>query len=149
MKSLVTTVHVNAPAAVVWEVLTDLERYAEWNPFVIEAAGEVVVGARLTVRIRPPGGRATRFRPTVTAAEPERRFAWLGRLFGVPGLFVGAHRFELEPAGGATRLVQAEDFRGLLVPLVSRSLEAGTRAGGEAMNAARARRAEDLAARPR
>ena len=148
MKSVLTTVDIDAPAAVVWEVLTDLDRYAEWNPFVVEAAGEAAVGARLEVRISPPGGRATTFRPTVTAADPERRFAWLGRL-GVPGLFDGAHRFELERRADGTRLVQAEDFRGVLVPLLARSLDAGTRAGFEAMNAALARRAEDLAARSR
>ena len=130
-------------------VLTDLERYAEWNPFVLEAAGEAAVGAQLRVRIRPEGGRAMTLRPTVTAVDPGRRFAWLGRLWGVPGLFEGAHRFELEPVDGGTRLVHAEDFRGMLVPLMTGSLEKGSRAGFEAMNAALARRAEKIAAAPR
>ncbi|HXV94113.1 MAG TPA: SRPBCC domain-containing protein [Pseudonocardia sp.] len=150
MKTLETRIDIAAPPLAVWEVLTDLARYAEWNPFVLEASGEVAVGARLHVRIRPEGGRAMTFRPTVTAAEPGRRFAWLGRLWGVPGLFDGAHRFELEPIDGGTRLVHAEDFRGVLVPLVARSLETGSRAGFEAMNLALARRVEALhAARSR
>jgi hypothetical protein len=89
------------------------------------------------------------FRPAVTAADPGRRFAWLGRLWGVPGLFDGAHRFELRADGDRTRLVQAEDFRGVLVLLSAGSLETGSRAGFEAMNTAFVRRAEDLAARSR
>jgi hypothetical protein len=149
VKTLNTHIDIHAPAGAVWEVLTDLERYAEWNPFIVEAAGKVAVGACLTVRVKPVGGRATAFRPTVTAADPERRFAWLGRLWGVPGLFDGAHRFELQADGDRTRLVQAEDFRGVLVPLFAGSLETGSRAGFEAMNVALARRAEDLAARSR
>ncbi len=146
MRSIETSIVVAAPAAVVWDVLTDLERYAEWNPFVLEAAGEAAVGAQLRVRIRPEGGRAMILRPTVTAVDPGRRFAWLGRLWGVPGLFEGAHRFELEPVDGGTRLMHAEDFRGMLVPLMTGSLEKGSRAGFEAMNAALARRAEHIAA---
>ena len=147
MKTVLATVDIDAPPAVVWTVLTDLDRYAEWNPFVVRAAGDVAVGARLRVRITPEGGRATTFRPVVTAVEPERRFAWSGRLWGVPRLFDGTHRFELGRTATGTHLVQAEDFRGLLLPLLSRSLDAGTRAGFEAMNAALARRAEQLAAR--
>ncbi len=67
-------------------------------------------------------------------------FAWLGR-FGIPGVFDGAHRFELEPLGeGRTRFVQSEHFRGLLVPLLRRSLRTHTLAGFEAMNRALADR---------
>ena len=146
MRTIETSIVVAAPAAVVWDVLTDLERYAEWNPFVLEAAGEAAVGAQLRVRIRPEGGRTMTLRPTVTAVDAGRCFAWLGRLWGVPGLFEGAHRFELEPVDGGTRLVHAEDFRGMLVPLMTGSLEKGSRAGFEAMNAALARRAEHIAA---
>lgn len=149
MRTVSTTIDINAPTGAVWEALVDLDRYAEWNPFVVEATGVVQVGARLKVRIQPVGGRAMTFRPTVTSAEPGRRFAWLGRLGNVPGLFDGAHRFELEATRTGTRLVHAEDFRGVLVPLLARSLDAGTRAGFEAMNAALARRAEHLAARQR
>ena len=32
----------------------------------------------------------------------------------------GEHRFALTPAGGGTRLVQSESFRGLLVPFPAR-----------------------------
>lgn len=147
MRTIETTIDIDAPAAAVWAALTDLDRYAEWNPFVLRASGEVAVGARLTVSIQPVGGRAMTFRPTVTAADPGRRFAWLGRLWGVPGLFDGAHRFELEARGDGTRLTHAEDFRGALVPLLAGSLETGSRAGFEAMNTALARRARELAAR--
>jgi hypothetical protein len=140
MRTLGTEVEIAAPPDVVWDVLTDLDRYAEWNPFVREAAGRADVGARLELLIQPVGGRAMAFRPVVTAAERGRRFAWLGRLWGVPGLFEGAHRFDLSPTATGTRLVHGEDFRGVLVPVLWRSLETGSLAGFEAMDAALVRR---------
>ncbi|XRQ16225.1 SRPBCC domain-containing protein, partial [Actinomadura welshii] len=73
--------------------------------------------------------------------EPERRLAWLGRLF-IPGIFDGAHSFELEAlTPGSTRFIQSERFSGVLVPLL-RGLLRSTEAGFAAMNTALAARAE-------
>lgn len=146
MKHLETEVTIAAPPNVVWEILSDLDRYSEWNPFVIEAEGSLAVGSRLEVRLQPPGGRATTFRPTVTVVEPERTFEWLGHL-GVRGVFDGRHRFQLEPTAVGTRLVQSEQFGGILVPVLSRSLDRSTRAGFEAMNHALKARAEAVVGR--
>jgi hypothetical protein len=129
----------------VWDVLTGFESFGEWNPFIVSIEGEPSVGSRLRIRMQPPGGRAMTFRPTVTTSERPRAFGWLGRL-GVPGVFDGAHRFDLVPLpGGRTRLVQSERFRGVLVPLLRRSLRRGTLAGFEAMNRALEERAEAAA----
>lgn len=135
MKKLETHITIDAPPRVVWDVLTDLDQYAEWNPFVVEAQGNVTPGSRLQVRLQSPGGKASKFRPTVTTVEPERTFEWLGHL-AFRGIFDGRHRFELEPSGSGTRFVQSEEFRGILVPLLSRTLDSKTRQGFEAMNAA-------------
>ncbi|HLE55364.1 MAG TPA: SRPBCC domain-containing protein [Thermoplasmata archaeon] len=62
---------------------------------------------------------------------------------GIPGLFDGEHIFEIEPAGaGRTRFVQREVFRGLLVPVLARSLDRDTKRGFEEMNRALKMRAE-------
>jgi hypothetical protein len=137
-----TEITINAPSDVVWQVLVDLDRYAEWNPFVVEASGRVGVGERLVNRLQPPGGRAMTFRPTVTEVDGGRVLEWLGRL-GLPGVFDGRHRFELRatPSGGTT-LVHTERFDGLLVRAMRSGLDTNTKAGFEAMNAALKTRAE-------
>jgi hypothetical protein len=136
MKNITTEITINAPAKAVWEALTGLDEYANWNPFVVEPEGKVAVGSRLKVRIQPPGKKVTKFRPTVTVADEGKKFEWLGHL-GVRGLFDGRHQFILkETAEGGTRFIQAEEFTGVLVPLFMRILETGTRAGFEAMNQA-------------
>lgn len=139
---LTTEIEIEAPTDVVWEILTDLPAYADWNPLVVESAGEVAVGQRLVNRLQAPGGRVMTFKPTVTEVATGRVFEWLGRLL-LPGLFDGRHRFELHrtPSGG-TRFVHAEGFRGVLVPLMKRSLDRDSLAGFEAMNAAIKTRAE-------
>src|SRR6478735_5948716 len=71
----------------------------------------------------------------LTVVEPGRRLEWLGTM-GVPGLFDGRHSFTLTPFGeGGTRLVQAEDFSGALIPFTGKLLRR-TEAGFEAMNTA-------------
>lgn len=130
-----TTIDIEAPPEAVWEVLVDLDRHTDWNPFIISASGDVAAGNRLDLRMQPPGGRGMRFRPRVTVADGHV-LEWLGHL-GVRGLFDGRHRFELHPTpGGGTRLVHGETFTGILVRLLARSLDGGTRAGFEQMNAA-------------
>jgi hypothetical protein len=103
--------------------------------------GELRAGARLSVEIAPPGGRAMTFRPTVIAVETERELRWLGHLL-VPGLLDGEHSFRLEALSeGRTRLTQAETFRGLLVGLFAGTLKK-TQSGFAQMNVALKHRAE-------
>lgn len=139
-----TEIEINASPETVWMVLTDLDNYASWNPFVTEASGLVAVGTKLVNRISPPGGKAMTFKPVVTVAEPTSTFEWLGRL-GLPGLFDGRHRFELVPMpSGGTRLLHSEHFQGMLVRPMRKSLDTQTRAGFEAMNVALKARAEAI-----
>lgn len=141
MKKISTAIDVASAPAVVWQVLTDLAAFEEWNPFVVHAQGEVVPGARLVLRMQPPGGRGMTFRPRVTSVEPARALEWLGHL-GVPGLFDGRHRFDLETTATGTRVVHSEVFTGVLVPLFAKGLDTSTREGFVAMNEALRDRAE-------
>ncbi len=139
-----TEITIDAEPRSVWDVLVDLPRYAEWNPFIVEAEGAATVGERLEIEIVPVGGTARTFRPTVTDVEPGVALEWLGRLW-LPGVFDGRHRFELHPAAdGGTVVTQGEAFRGLLVRPLRASLDAGTADGFEAMNAALKDRVESL-----
>ena len=137
-----TEIMIDAPPERVWDILTDLESYEAWNPFVISSEGQVAVGQRLVNRLQPPGGKAQTFKPTVTVVEPVATFEWLGRL-GVPGVFDGRHRFDLEPTNdGGTRFVHREFFNGVLVRFMRSMLDTKTRHGFELMNDALKARAE-------
>jgi hypothetical protein len=143
-----TDIEIAAPIEAVWETLIDLAAYPGWNPFIVSAEGRAEVGERLANRLQPPGGKAMTFKPTVTVVEPTVAFGWLGRL-GLPGIFDGRHRFDLAPnENGGTRLTQSEQFSGILVRFMRRSLDTQTIAGFEAMNAALKARVEATVGSP-
>lgn len=128
-KKIKTHITINAPKERVWEILTDFEKYPDWNPFVKSLEGEVKEGGR--IRIQLPG---MTFRPTVLAFDPNTELRWLGHL-GFKGLFDGEHKFYLtKNADGSTEFEHSEEFHGLLVGLFSGMLERDTRPGFEAMN---------------
>ena len=140
-------IQVEATPDQVWKVLSDFEAYREWNPAFVSVDGIAEEGTRLDIRFKLKGDRSIRMRPTVLVAEPGRELRWLGRLF-VPGLFDGEHRFEIhEEAPGRVRFVQAERFRGLLVPFLKRLIEVDTVAMFERVNAALVERVEAIGSR--
>ena len=142
MREISTEIEINATTGKVWAILTDLNRFADWNPFIREAAGELRSGSKLNIRIEPPGSKTMTFKPVVTRVAPEREFRWIGRLI-IPGLFDGEHIFEIETSDeNSVRFIQREHFRGLLVPLLWRSLESKTRQGFNDMNEALKKEAE-------
>lgn len=141
MRELRREIDIDAPPSAVWAVLTNTGSYSDWNPFIRRLSGDLREGAKLGVRIEPPGGRAMTFKPTVLKVENERELRWLGRLL-LPGLFDGEHIFRIEAlADGRTRFTQAERFSGILVRAFSTTLDK-TELGFEQMNTALKAQAE-------
>src|SRR5262245_33721781 len=58
-----TTVEIDAPKQLVWDVLTDFSAYHEWNPYM-EIEGTLRVGTKLTVRMGADRGRGMVFKPS-------------------------------------------------------------------------------------
>jgi hypothetical protein len=141
-KQLRSQIDIDASPEQVWQMLCDFGSYPQWNPFIIRAEGEAQPNRRLVLRMQPVGARSTTVRPTVVEATPGHRLRWRGRL-GMPGIFDVEHVFTITPReAGGVRLSQAEQFRGLLVPVMARSLDRHTQPAFEAMNTALKHRAE-------
>jgi hypothetical protein len=119
MKIFTTSINIRASSETVWSILTDGERYPEWEPGTISFEGRVAPGERLEIHTTLAPHRT--FRPTVTEVEPNRRMVWRS---GMPlGLFEGERSFELQPLGnGQVQFYMREAFRGLLMPLIGRSI---------------------------
>ena len=72
------TVEIAAPARLVWDVLCDMPRYNEWNPFCIRAVSTLELGAAVNmtlVNYAAPGTLVPNCE-YICAFEPERLISW-------------------------------------------------------------------------
>ena len=149
MIEVAAATEIAAPAAAVWEVLSDVEQFHEWNPFIRDVRGTTEVGGTLRVRVRPSRGPRLVFHATVLTREANRELRWRGH-FLAPWFATGDHSFTIEPLGnGRVRFVQHETFSGLLPLLGKRLLAHEIQRGFDAMNRALETRATGNEARPR
>jgi hypothetical protein len=98
MFQLTQAVTIEASPEKVWGVLTDLPRYAEWNPWIYEARGGTGVGDLVFVSVRL-GSKSVRARHRVLTSKPMAEFRWCD--LGAAALFAYGERARfLEPAAG-------------------------------------------------
>lgn len=136
-KEIKTSIQINASKESIWKILTDFEKYPEWNPFVKSLTGKVEVGEKIHIKL--PG---INFKPKVLVFDKNREFKWLGHLL-FKGLFDGEHRFLLkEQKDGSFQFIHSEKLSGLLVKMFSKSLDKDTTKGFKEMNMALKKRAE-------
>jgi hypothetical protein len=133
MKNIQTEILINTDITKAWDVLMNFDNYPEWNPFITSISGEPKLGSRLTVSIKPPGGKGMTFKPNILTLEANKEFRWKGKL-GINGIFDGEHYFILESVDNdITKFIHGEKFSGLLVPLVGKMLDK-TQKGFQLMN---------------
>ena len=118
MREIRTEVEICASPEKVWGALTDLDAYAEWNPFIKKGEGTIAVGGKLNLLVKPPGAIGKTIKPKVVEAAPGLRLTWIEHVLA-PGIVDGEHYFILEDCGdGVTRLIQGERFTGFLTPVM-------------------------------
>lgn len=143
MKNIQTEIEIDAPPIIVWEVLTDLSSYREWNPHITAASGDLREGADVEIEVQSnvesSNSRSQTMTPTVTILEPRRTLQWDGTIL-FSWVFEGQHTYHLEPLDDdRTKFVNNEHRSGILAPFVTSD---DTWRDYEAMNQALAERAE-------
>jgi hypothetical protein len=124
MKEIRTEIDIQASPGKAWQVLTDLDKYVEWNPFLHHAAGSVELGGKVDITFKS-GSKDMSLHCTVVKLDPTRALTWSYHV-GLPFLFSGEHSFVMEPAGeGRVHFVDREVFRGLLVPFFVNEKDTG------------------------
>jgi hypothetical protein len=132
-----------APRKAVWDVLVDFPKYEAWNPFTVRVRTTAQLGEPVFMDVEM-GSRRMKLKERIRVHEPHRRIGWWLRIGG--GLLLDCTRVqELEDvAGGGTRYVCYESFRGLLVPLFFRRYQARMQRGFDAAARALKERVESL-----
>jgi len=134
-------VEINAPLSHVYGVLTDFGSYQAWNPFLTAVSGKLEVGKKLALEMSLPEGRTYLLEPTVTQVMENAELRWQGQ-FLFPALLKAEHFFLLSARdGGVTRVVQGQNFSGLLLRFAGNALTLAAR-GSVYLNQALKKRAE-------
>lgn len=141
MKELRTEIEIQASPEKVWQILTNLGEYPQWNPFIHHAIGTATVGEKVDITFRS-GSKEMTLHCTVVKVEPNRELRWKYHVI-LPALFSGEHSFVIEPIdNNRVRFVDREIFNGLLVSSQAKDIDINSRRGFEAMDKALKARAE-------
>ncbi len=135
---------IDAPAGTIFDVITDLDAYAQWNPWIVWAEGTPTQDATIRVKSKV-GGRVLRVNHRILSNLPGREFRWCD-LGWFTHLAYGQRGRWLEPRADG-RVVYRVELRitgvlsGLVEALLGRSLAWGVKAETDALK----QRAEWLA----
>jgi len=142
------TLEIKAPAAVVWEVISDLPRYGEWNPFCIECVSTLRPGDPIDMKVKLMAKPQAQ-REWVSEYIDGKRFAYCTKPMPLGAL--SSLRFHnVESAGTAlTHYRSYFHLKGWLRPLVLALFGRKLLASFGEMNQAVVQRAESLWAQRR
>jgi uncharacterized membrane protein len=113
------SVEIDAPAQLVWEVFSDVQRWPEWTASVTSLVGKdganLAVGKRFS--IKQPGMSKLVWK--VTELDHGSSWTWVQRS---PGVLVTARHWVTGQPGGRTLVRQRLEQRGVLGALVGRMM---------------------------
>jgi len=106
---------IHAPIQLVWSILTNIEKWPEWNDSVkeMDLQGKVVVGTEFRWIA---GGMKIRSR--IEEVNSPLRIVWSGRTMGIRAM----HSWTLVEEKNGTRVRTEESFAGLVVVLFAKQM---------------------------
>lgn len=110
------SIEIEALPEVVWDVLTGFADWPRWNPEVKSMSFDEPVEPGSTFRWKAGPGTIV---STLEEVEPPRLVRWRGKTLSIHAL----HEYRLELRAGSTHVETEETFSGLLVRLMSGSLQ--------------------------
>jgi hypothetical protein len=122
MKENRNEIELQATPKQVWQVLTDLDKYSEWNPLLYLGTGNIELGETVEVSAKT-ATKNMKFTCKVTEVEPYSKFAWSFHVIH-PLIFRGKHIFQIDSIGEhKVKFIDREQFWGLLLPMQARDLQ--------------------------
>lgn len=111
-------VEIHAPQTTVWDILLDIDRYPEWNPFTEKVVTSFELGSPVELHVNLPGRGKRLQREFITGVHPPHKLGW--GMHMLHERLLRARRWQTVEALGADRCCyHTEDhLRGLLTPLV-------------------------------
>lgn len=110
---------IDAPASVVWGLLTDAASYAQWNDAVVSLHRPIAEGE--TIELVSIASPKRTFKLRVSEMRPPTHMVWTD---GMPlGLFKGERTYDIADLDGDhCEFTMVEEFSGPLAPLITRAI---------------------------
>jgi hypothetical protein len=115
-------IEIEAPISQVWQTFRDFENHKEWNTFLAIHHDGMTLNKPFIVDFLKDGKVNLSMKPILVKDEAPTSFEWVGHLF-INGLFDGHHQFHFVDLGNnRTELIHFENFKGLLIRLLKKSV---------------------------
>ena len=112
---------IQAPAEVIWDILYDVEHWAEWNPLYVQAAGQIRIGSQLDLTMVIGDEPPMVIHPVVLEWVPNDQIHWRLKMMG--GLISTTRFLEIEELDTAACIFSnGEIFGGLMGPSVGKRM---------------------------
>lgn len=137
-------VEINAAAETVWEVITDVATYPEWNPFVLACQTSLKPGEAINMKVKLGNG-IQKANEIIDEVHTGRGFSY--RMKPPPlGALRSYRTHDIEPRDIRTCVYRSHfELNGWLSPVVAMIMRSKLQAGFDGMAAAIKKRAESLA----
>jgi len=124
-----------APAHVVWQALSDLAAWEQWNPIYPKAVGRLTIGGRLEITEALPGCEPVQITPTVVDWVPDAQILW--RMSQSWGFLKRLRYFEIDALSDEGCIfANGEDWYGRPARYVTVAQRRAMREGFEALSEA-------------
>jgi uncharacterized protein YndB with AHSA1/START domain len=122
---------IDAPAETVWQVLTEFDRYSEWNPMAPEVACDFRPGGAIDMAVRLGGDKPRQQREWINSIGPGRGFSY--SMKPIPAAALASERVQRveEIDAGRSRYISHFEIRGWLRPIVTALYGAAMQRGFE------------------
>ena len=118
-KSVQTEVVIEASPEAVWQVLTDVEQYKEWNPVFEYKEGQLKQGNKVVYKVTEAENKTAVMSAKVIKLVPNKVLNQTG---GLPGVITFDHTYTLTKVEQGTKVTIHEKYRGIYVNFWSEKL---------------------------
>jgi len=101
---------IHANIDIVWELMSDIERWPEWNPDITEVTLDGKLEPGVTFRWKSGPGT---IKSTLREIRKPEIIGWSGKILGITAL----HVWRIDSQNGVTRVSTEESWEGLLARL--------------------------------
>jgi hypothetical protein len=130
---------IDAPASVVWEVMSRIDEWPRWNKDISDASLEGELKPGSVFRWKSGPGKIV---STLQTVDPPKQISWSGKTMGVTAI----HVWQLEPRDGSTIVTTEESWEGITARLLrkwsQKTVERAMRDGLTYLKAEAERRAQ-------